>query len=112
MPVAQPWLPGPVAPVRPGPASQESVCGQRSQPLHLLVNCSQKFRKYLIQLSRGGADHLVAETADSIIEAAQWHERRRTWRRQNIARFFAIVRYRTYCSSRLMVPTDCHRIRC
>ena len=76
-PGVQPLLSGPVAPVQPGPACQESVCGQRSQPLHLLVNGGQKFRKDLIQLSRGGADHLVAETAGSIIEAARWHEKRR-----------------------------------
>jgi hypothetical protein len=75
MPVVQPLLSGPIAPVQPGPACQESVCGQRSQPLHLFVNCVQQFRKNFIQLSRGGSDRLVAETADSIIEAAQSHEK-------------------------------------
>lgn len=109
-PEVHPLLPGCIASLPNTSACQESVCGQRSEPLHLFVNCAQQFRKNFVQLCRGGTDREVTETADSIIEAAQSHEDGRTWRCQNIARFRERVRYPTYCRfRRLTVPTDCNR---
>lgn len=55
-----------------------------------------------IQFVARGADHLIAEHWDSIIEATQRHEKERTRLCTVGAVFPAKVRYRTYCRSRML----------
>jgi hypothetical protein len=56
-------------------ASEEPVEGKASETFHLLVDRLQQFREDHIQFVGRGADDLIAELSDSIIEATQSHEK-------------------------------------
>ena len=58
-------------------ASAKAVDGEASETFHLLVDRGQQFGEDHIQFVARGADHLIAELSDSIIEATQRHENER-----------------------------------
>ena len=59
------------SPLRGMSAAQESVCRKASETFHLLVDGGQQFWKNHLQLVAGRFAHLIAETTDSVIEAAR-----------------------------------------
>jgi hypothetical protein len=65
------------SPLRRMDASEEPVDGEASETFHLLVDRGQQLREDHIQFVARGADHLITELSDSIIEATQRHEKER-----------------------------------